>query len=295
MNRNTHSNIGKVIFIFILSCWIGYHLYSNSMDEYNQNSNLTLDEYIENYEQYKEKLTDQPPSLVVYFLILFVSWVIVFVIYEFSGRLSAWASSYIQNRTFQKENRKSAKTMNSTLISNRPLKEKVDNELEPGERIRWIEQPKPRFFSPASTGAFLFAIPWTAFSIFWMYGASQSPSNGFSLFGVPFVLIGIGMLSSPLWVYYQTFRTVYLITDRRAITIDGGRSYTIRSYPPDKLQNIYRRERKNGIGDIIISFDPWKDSDGDTHKKDLGFLNIREPKHVEKILKELATIVLSKK
>ena len=217
-----------------------------------------------------------------------MSLAIVFATYEFSGKLSEWISSYIQNRSFQKQSHESSKNMNSTFLANRLLKEKVDNELESGERIRWIEQPKPQFFSPASTGAFLFAIPWTAFAIFWMYGASQSPSDVFPLFGIPFVLIGIGMLSSPLWVYYQSSKTVYVITDRRAITIEGGRSYTIRSYPPDKLQNIYRRERKSGIGDIIISFDSWKDSDGDTRKKDLGFMNIREPKHVEKLLKNLA-------
>lgn len=288
MDTKTHRKIGKVIFIVILSCWIGYYFYSHSIDQYNQDSDLTLDEYIDNYEQYKDKFSDPPSSFVVSFLIFFVSLAIVFVIYEFSGKLSEWTSSYIQNRSFKKQSHESLKIMNSTFLLNRQLKEKVDNELEPGERIRWIEQPKPRFFSPASTGAFLFAIPWTAFAIFWIYGASQSPSDAFPLFGVPFVLIGIGMLSSPLWVYYQSYKSAYVITDRRAITIEGGRSYTIRSYPPDKLQNIYRRERKNGIGDIIISFDSWNDSEGDTRKKDLGFMNIREPKRVEKLLKKLA-------
>ncbi len=276
-----------MIFIVFLSCWIAYYFNSNRIDEYNRNSDLTLDEYADNYAQYKEKYTDPPSSLVVSFLILFVTLSMVFAIYEFSGKLLDWTSSYIQNRIFQKRNREGTKTMNSTFLTNRQLKEKVDNELESGEQIRWIEQPKPRFFSPSSTGAFLFAIPWTAFAVFWIYGASQSPSSAFPLFGVPFVLIGIGMLSSPLWVYYQAFKSAYVITDRRAITIEGGRSYTIRSYPPDKLQNLYRRERKNGIGDIIISFDSWKDSDGSAYKKDLGFINIREPKHVEKLLKKL--------
>jgi hypothetical protein len=49
----------------------------------------------------------------------------------------------------------------------RRLKEKVERELEPGERIEWIEKPAPRFFTPVTTGAFLFGIPWTAIVLVW--------------------------------------------------------------------------------------------------------------------------------
>lgn len=55
----------------------------------------------------------------------------------------------------------------------RPLQETVDRELEPGERIQWIDMPTARFFTPVATGVFLFAIPWTAFAIFWICGASD--------------------------------------------------------------------------------------------------------------------------
>ena len=41
------------------------------------------------------------------------------------------------------------------------LQERVRRELEPGEMIRWMEQPIPRFFSPATIGMVLFGIPWT--------------------------------------------------------------------------------------------------------------------------------------
>lgn len=49
------------------------------------------------------------------------------------------------------------------------IEQMVKRELEPGERIEWEEMPTPHFFSPASIGAFLFAIPWTAFAVFWMF------------------------------------------------------------------------------------------------------------------------------
>ena len=116
--------------------------------------------------------------------------------------------------------------MNQTGTIPRELDDKVKRELELGERILWMEQPIPRYFTAMSTGAFLFAIPWTAFAVFWMCGASgfkmpDFSKGGFSffpLFGLPFFLIGIGMLSSPLWSYRKAFKTVYVIAVLRGVT-----------------------------------------------------------------------------
>ncbi|OLP16020.1 hypothetical protein BST81_23465 [Leptolyngbya sp. 'hensonii'] len=180
----------------------------------------------------------------------------------------------------------------------RQLRQKVDRELQPGEFIRWIEQPIPRFFTLESIGAVLFGIPWTAFALFWMWGAAgfklPNLSHGlqfqhiFALFGVPFVLIGLGMLSSPLWVWQQAKQTVYLITDNRAILLTGGGSTTIRSYTPEQLGNLFRKERSDGTGDVIFAVREWKDSDGDRRTEDIGFKGIRNPKNVEALLKQLA-------
>jgi hypothetical protein len=176
----------------------------------------------------------------------------------------------------------------------RELEEKVRHELESGERILWMEQPIPRYFTAMSTGSFLFGITWTAFAIFWTCGAagfkmpdfSQGGFSLFPLFGVPFILIGISMLSSPLWSYRKAFKTVYVITDRRAIIFDAGWTTTIRSYPPDRLQNIYRREKSNGTGDLVLGQSVGSGSEGERQMQ-LGFLNIREPKKVEQMLKKL--------
>lgn len=179
----------------------------------------------------------------------------------------------------------------------RELDDKVQREMESGERVLWMEQPIPRYFTAMSIGAFLFAIPWTAFAIFWICGASgfklPDLSKGgfdlfFSLFGVPFVLIGIGMLSAPLWAYRKAFKTVYVITDRRAITFDAGWTTTIRSYPPDRLQNIHRKEKRDGTGDVVLGQRVWSGSEGGQQAMDLGFLNIRDPKTVEQMLRTLA-------
>jgi hypothetical protein len=176
------------------------------------------------------------------------------------------------------------------------LEERVRRELEVGESIRWMGQPVPRFFAPTTIGAVLFGIPWTAFALFWMCGASGFKLPNFSqggfaffpLFGIPFVLIGFGMLSSPLWAYRKALKTVYAITNRRAIAIEGGWTTTVRSFRPDQLKTVYRKERRNGIGDVILGQRVWTDSDNDRRSVDVGFMNVRDAKRVERLVQELA-------
>ena len=176
------------------------------------------------------------------------------------------------------------------------LREKVDRELDSGEHVTWLQMPVPRYFTPGSTAACLFGIPWTGFAIFWTTGAAWGSSKvenagffrAFPLFGVPFILIGFGMLLSPVWAYRKALRTVYVVTNRRAITFDGLRTTTVRSYPPERLKDVYRKERKDGTGDVIIARRAWRDSEGTSQSEELGFLRIRDPKTVEAMLRKLA-------
>lgn len=178
-----------------------------------------------------------------------------------------------------------------------PLQRLVDRELERNERVEWIGQPRATFFTPGATAMFLFGIPWTSFAIFWTvmaaWGTSQleegaGPFNAFPLFGLPFILIGCGMLSAPIWARIGAKKTAYVITDRRAITFEGGWSTTIRSYPPEKLTDIYRKEKRDGSGDVIIDRRAWRDSDGDRRTNELGFMRVEDAKDIERRLKALA-------
>ena len=110
----------------------------------------------------------------------------------------------------------------------------------------------------------------------------------FTLFGLPFILIGIGLLSSPLWAYRNARKTVYVITDRRALLIQGSRSLTIRSFLPAQLSAIYRKEKRDGSGDIILSQWFYRDSDGDRQSEEIGFLRVKDANDIERRLKVLA-------
>ena len=179
------------------------------------------------------------------------------------------------------------------------LREKIDRELGLGEVIHWIDQPIARFFAPGTIGIFLFGIIFTTFSLFWTWGASGFGSlfiNGFtptmllSLFGVPFILIGFSILSIPFTTKKEAKKTVYIITDQRAISFEGDSPMTIRSYLPNQLQNVHFQENKDGSGNVMIGIHYAKDSEAGEIVEYTGFRDIRDPKGAERFLRRLADI-----
>jgi len=142
------------------------------------------------------------------------------------------------------------------------LQNLVNSEMESGEKLQWSGQPEPTRIAKGALPMLLFAIPWTAFACFWVtmasIGVSHSPQVGpmmiFPLFGLPFILVGLGMLSSPLIVYRQAKRTVYAITNKRALMLKAsGRGKTVVSYQPAQFADINRVEYAPNKGDLTWS------------------------------------------
>ncbi len=180
---------------------------------------------------------------------------------------------------------------------------KVDNylerELEPGEEVLWRSKPvHVKYLVMTSFGIYLFAIPWTAFSIFWMAGAAgmlggfenagSGPAGYFWAFGLPFFFIGIAMLSAPYWVYRKIRNTYYVITDRRAIILTGGsKRINVESFGADKLSDFQKTYGPTGSGKIEFSRTVTYDSDGDRNVKHKGFYGIEDVNEVEALLKRI--------
>jgi hypothetical protein len=171
-------------------------------------------------------------------------------------------------------------------------------ELKSGERVVWAGQPRPRLFSGAAVGAVLFGIPWTAFALFWTAGAAWGAAAAgdagvgfplfrlFPLFGVPFILIGLWMLSSPYWMRRKLLRTVYAVTDGRAVVIEGAafaRSVTVHSFLPDRLTAMTRTQRTDGSGDLV--FEQFRQRAGSgTTTVTRGFLGVERVRDVEALI-----------
>jgi hypothetical protein len=182
------------------------------------------------------------------------------------------------------------------------LATRVEEELESGERLLWTGQPRPGRFFLQSLPAFLFGIPWTMFAVFWTLLASgmffgqdapgpegpggQESMGLFALFGVPFILIGLGLLSSPFWAHRKAKRTVYAITEKRALIFEGGMGTKVRSFAASALDSLERTERADGSGDIVFERQYYRGHKGGQRVRTIGFLGIRAVREVEQLLEE---------
>ena len=136
------------------------------------------------------------------------------------------------------------------------------NELQRGERVIWQGKAIGRL-TATSFSIWLFAIPWTAFALFWtgMAGLftlfSGNGSGGafdwiFPLFGLPFILVGIGMLATPFLGPRKAARTMFAITDQRVMRIYAGRQLSVQSLPLAEIGAMERTEMRDGSGSLKI-------------------------------------------
>ena len=172
----------------------------------------------------------------------------------------------------------------------------VRDELRPGEQLVWAGQPLPRLFGRQSIALVIFGIPWTAFAVFWVAAAGGITSharNGnflslfscFPLFGLPFVLVGLGMLSSPFWMRRKAMRTAYAVTNQRAIVFEGRAfgGIKVQSFMPDRLTSMTRTERADGSGDLVFEQFQQRVGSG-TNTVRRGFFAVERVRDVENLI-----------
>jgi hypothetical protein len=168
----------------------------------------------------------------------------------------------------------------------------VDAELDKGERIAWIGRPIAWRYALRYIFVLLVGIPFTAFALFWMGAARGFPSAGvpvFALFGIPFVVIGLGMLLSPFWMLYRAGRTAYAITDRRALVVEHGLlgGVTVRSFEPGSLTILSRTQHADGSGNLVFQRE-YRREGRRGRFVDIGFLAVPDVREVEGRIRELA-------
>jgi hypothetical protein len=150
------------------------------------------------------------------------------------------------------------------------LRAALERELGSEETVLWhgwqLGRIDPRLF-----GIYIFAVPWTAFSLMWTVlaagaiGASGIGLAGiaFPLFGVPFIAIGCWMLSRPFVPLWERGRVLYVVTDKRVLKLAQGRTLAINTVPAERIGLAERREEADGSGTLSLAVRIGRDSDGD--------------------------------
>src|SRR6266436_3033597 len=143
---------------------------------------------------------------------------------------------------------------------------RAQSELQSGESLCWTGTADPSRSAISALPAAIFGIPFAGFALFWMNTAfhattsmNKSSSNAFTksftvfpLFGLPFLLIGLGIVLAPLWAYLKGRSTVYAVTNQRVMVITGSGNRSVKSYTPADIVGVEHRERPDGSGDVVI-------------------------------------------
>lgn len=170
----------------------------------------------------------------------------------------------------------------------------VRSELRPHERLVWSGSPRPGRLARQALPVMLFAVPWTAFSLFWMYAATgfgehlEWPMLLFSLFGLPFVGVGVALLTSPYRAYRRASATLYAVTNERALIFEprGGGAMDVRSFPIAELGALRRVQRADGSGDLFFAAHTYT-LKGRQRSTDIGFLGVPDVRRVEELMQGL--------
>lgn len=183
------------------------------------------------------------------------------------------------------------------------LRRMVQDEPTSGERIEWVGMPIAWRYALLYLPQAAIAVPFTGFSVFWIYNVLRiqnvangiNPSMFFVLFGLPFLLVGLAGLCSPLWGVHKARNSAYLLTNRRAIVVSGGWSFTVRSFGWHQLDRMRRRQNGDGSGDLMFDETPIGPMNHQPlpSQRRVGFLAIPHVKSVEELIRHLADSTLA--
>lgn len=139
----------------------------------------------------------------------------------------------------------------------------VERELEADEQLLLVRKPMTSLWKPGYAYRMFFAALWNGTLTLaflgivshWNNGGVRLPLLVCSIIMLPFVLVGVCFLISPWWERELDRRTVYVLTDKRALVLRPStfrRRPVVRSYPlaHDLIKEV--REYGRGCGDIVM-------------------------------------------
>lgn len=177
---------------------------------------------------------------------------------------------------------------------------RAQSELQPGESLLWTGDVNPGRAAIMALPAAVFGIPFAGFALFWITiayrGTSRISHNAgsfgsafrvFPLFGTPFLLIGLGMVLSPLWVYLKGRSGVYAITNQRVMVITGSRSRAVRSITPADIASVDHREKPDLSGDVLIRTNALQRMNNTMSQVTVGLYGVANVKEVARLVMNL--------
>lgn len=144
----------------------------------------------------------------------------------------------------------------------------AQKEMRSRERLIWSDRPVAGTGWREALPIIGFGLVFMAFSAFWIvmafgilrFGDGLSGAGPiafyFPFFGLPFFLVGVGIVLKSLLATKRAGSAVYALSNERIVIISGGRHKRVRSFDLLSLGDIERIERGGGSGDILFRKNP---------------------------------------
>ncbi len=182
------------------------------------------------------------------------------------------------------------------------LRAAADAAMLSGESVAWAGRPSVWHAFLLAMAIWLFAIPWTAISVVFFTSAvaavigvaeidGMAGAGGwlFVLFSLPFLLIGLAMMSAPFWAARDAKASGFVITDRRVMRIsadassaNGARS--IKALTAGALRGVEAKVGRGGRGVVKALGPVGRDSDGDRVTDEIVMAGINDAQGAERAL-----------
>ena len=188
------------------------------------------------------------------------------------------------------------------------LRTALEAELSRGERLIYASRPGIH----VGPGELFVAALYLGFAAFWcsisfgvgflsfagLLGLAPPATSGkmpmgpwgqaaFTIFTIPFVLIGIGMIIAPFYSYWKSRHAVHAITTERVITVHAKPFQNVSSHSPRAITFVNRQDHRNGTGSLRIGHGTERDSDGDLRALELTWRAVRDPRRAEAAIRDL--------
>ena len=139
----------------------------------------------------------------------------------------------------------------------------INNELAPHERVLWAGHPVAKRMAMAAFKGWIFFIPWTAATLFMLKEVYETSKGEFipQIVIAVFVLIGFWMLLAPIRKWFKARKIVYVVTNKRVMTIEAIRQVKINNFEADKISILEKKIYTDGSGDLILSKETYLHSD----------------------------------
>ncbi|MDA1097130.1 MAG: hypothetical protein O3B84_07745 [Chloroflexi bacterium] len=127
-------------------------------------------------------------------------------------------------------------------------------ELGRDEELLWSGQPRRGIvFRPLDLMLVPFSLLWTGFIVYWEFLVFDLDAPLFSLFGIPFLIVGSYMVAGRFVAdVMRRRRTFYGLTSQRIIIVFGQSVGSVKSFPLGALSDISLSVGRGATGTVAF-------------------------------------------